>query len=47
MPGKAAKVLVSERQLEILTEFQRSQTEPRFVSKRGGHHCVGLERTIE
>ncbi len=34
MPGKAAKVLVSERQLEILTEFQRSQTEPRFVVQR-------------
>ncbi|MSR58204.1 MAG: helix-turn-helix domain-containing protein [Planctomycetaceae bacterium] len=34
MPGKAAKVWVSERQLAVLSEFQRSQTEPRFVVQR-------------
>ena len=34
MPGKAAKVVVSERQLVILDEYRRSKTEPRFVSER-------------
>lgn len=34
MPGKAAKVRVSERQLAVLEEFRRSKTEPQFVSQR-------------
>ena len=34
MPGKAAKVVVSERQWAILDEFRRSKTEPQFVSQR-------------
>lgn len=40
MPGKAAKVRVSERQLGVLTEFQRSQTEPRFLVQRAA--IIGL-----
>ena len=34
MPGKAAKIWISERQLAVLSEFQRSQTEARFVVQR-------------
>jgi transposase len=34
MPGKAAKVVVSERQWAILEEFRRSRTEPQSVSDR-------------
>ena len=34
MPGKAAKVVVSERQLAILEEFRRSRSEPLWVSQR-------------
>lgn len=34
MPGKAAKVTVSERQLSILNELRRSKTEPTWVVQR-------------
>jgi transposase len=34
MPGKAAKVTISERQQEILNEFSRSRTEPYFLRQR-------------
>lgn len=34
MPGKAAKVTVSERQLSILDELRRSKTEPTWVVQR-------------
>jgi transposase len=34
MPGKAAKVIISERQQEILDEFSRSRTEPYFLRQR-------------
>src|SRR3954471_655269 len=34
MPGKAAKVVVTEKQQEILTEFSRSRTEPSSLSQR-------------
>lgn len=34
MPGKAAKVVVSVRQHEILTEFSRSRSEPGAIVKR-------------
>ena len=34
MPGKAAKVRVSERQLGILQEFCRSRSEPAWVVQR-------------
>lgn len=34
MPGKAAKVTVSERQLSVLNEWRRSKTEPAWVVQR-------------
>src|ERR1700756_5793156 len=34
MPGKAAKVTITERQQEILDEFSRSRTEPSFLRQR-------------
>jgi hypothetical protein len=34
MPGKAAKVVITERQQEILTTFSRSRTEPSFLRQR-------------
>jgi hypothetical protein len=34
MPGKASKVIISERQQEILNEFSRSRTEPYFLRQR-------------
>jgi transposase len=34
MPGKAAKVTVSERQLSILNQLRRSKTEPAWVVQR-------------
>jgi len=34
MPGKAAKVVITERQQEILTDFSRSRTEPSFLAQR-------------
>lgn len=34
MPGKAAKVTITERQQEILNEFSRSRSEPSFLSQR-------------
>ena len=40
MPGKAAKVVVSERQLAILEELRRSRTEPLWVVKRA--HIIVL-----
>lgn len=36
MPGNAAKVVVSERQLVILEEFRRSRSEPKWVVQRAG-----------
>ena len=39
MPGKAAKVIISERQQEILEEFSRSRTEPSFLRQRS---CIIL-----
>ena len=34
MPGKAAKVTITERQQEILDEFSRSRSEPSFLTQR-------------
>lgn len=34
MPGKAAKVIITERQQEILDEFSRSRSEPYFLRQR-------------
>jgi DDE superfamily endonuclease len=34
MPGNAAKVVITEKQQEILTEFSRSRTEPSSLSQR-------------
>ena len=34
MPGKAAKVVVSERQFEVLKEFSASRTEAKHVTQR-------------
>ena len=42
MPGKAAKVRLSERQLEILTEFSQSRSQPRFISQRAEMICLAF-----
>jgi len=34
MPGKAAKVVITEKQQEILNEFSHSRSEPLFLSQR-------------
>jgi transposase len=34
MPGKAAKITITERQKEILDEFSRSRSEPSFLTQR-------------
>jgi putative transposase len=34
MPGKAAKVIITERQQQILDEFSRSRCEPSFLRHR-------------
>jgi transposase len=34
MPGKAAKVIITERQQEILDQFSRSRSEPAFLCQR-------------
>src|SRR5271156_6503953 len=34
MPGKAAKVTITEKQQAILEEFRRSRSEPSFLSQR-------------
>jgi hypothetical protein len=34
MPGKAAKVVISERQQKILQEFSRSRSESKMISQR-------------
>src|SRR3954451_19320935 len=34
MPGKAAKVVITERQQHILNEFSRSRSEPYFLRQR-------------
>jgi hypothetical protein len=34
MPGKAAKVTITEKQPVILAEFRRSRTEPFFLRQR-------------
>ncbi|MBC7991801.1 MAG: transposase [Rhizobacter sp.] len=34
MPGKAAKVIITERQQEILEQFRRSRSEPSFLRQR-------------
>ena len=39
MPGKAAKVIITEKQQAILDEFSRSRSEPSFLSQRS---CIIL-----
>jgi transposase len=34
MPGKAAKILITERQQQILEEFRRARSEPSFLRQR-------------
>jgi putative transposase len=34
MPGKATKVIITERQQQILDEFSRSRSEPSFLRQR-------------
>ena len=34
MPGKAAKVIITERQEQILTTFSRSRSDPSFLRQR-------------
>lgn len=46
MPGNAAKVRVSERQLLILEEFRRSRTEPRWVVERASIIVLAWERLV-
>jgi transposase len=45
MPGKAAKVVITERQQHILDEFSRSRSEPSFLRQRAAlilHAFTGL-----
>lgn len=44
MPGNAAKVRVSERQLVILEEFRRSRSEPGWVIQRAGVIVLAWEK---
>lgn len=43
MPGKAAKVRLSERQLEVLTEFSKARSLPQFISLRAKIVCLAFE----
>jgi transposase len=45
MPGKAAKVIITERQQQLLDEFSRSRSEPFFLRQRSAlilHAFAGL-----
>ncbi len=44
MPGKAAKVVVRERQSAILDEFRRSRTEPGWVVQRATVMVLAFEK---
>ena len=43
MPGKAAKVLLSEKQLGVLQEMSRSRTEPKCVVQRASIMLLAFE----
>ena len=43
MPGKAAKVRLSEKQLAILTEFGKSRSVPQFISQRANIISLAFE----
>src|SRR5947209_16216886 len=34
MPGKAAKIIITERQQQVLDEFRRSRSEPSYLRQR-------------
>jgi hypothetical protein len=44
MPGKAAKVMVTERQQAILMEFSKSRSEPQTLVQRAKIILLGFER---
>ena len=43
MPGKAAKVLLSEKPLGVLQEMSRSRTEPKCVVQRASIMLLAFE----
>ena len=43
MPGKAAKVVITERQQKILVEFSRSRTEGQMISQRASIILLAFE----
>ena len=43
MPGKAAKVRLSEKQLDVLRELSRSRTEPKCVVQRASIMVFAFE----
>ena len=43
MPGKAAKVLLSEKQWGVLQEMSRSRTEPKCVVQRASIMLLAFE----
>ena len=43
MPGNAAKVVITEKQQEILTEFSRSRSEPSSLSQRSSIVLLAFE----
>jgi transposase len=44
MPGKAAKVMISERQQAVLTELSRSRSEAKFISQRATIILLAFEK---
>jgi hypothetical protein len=46
MPGKAAKVTITERQQEILDEFSRSRSEPYFLRQRATIVLLAFARLL-
>lgn len=47
MPGKAAKITITERQKEILDEFSRSRSEPSFLTQRLYHYPACLHGSAQ
>ena len=47
MPGKAAKVLLSERQQEVLDEFSRSCQGTSILTQLGDTNCYAVNRQLQ
>ena len=44
MPGSAAKVVITERQQDVLREFVNGRTTPVAIAPTGDHRLAGLRR---